>query len=58
LKFKSEQSSIIVQYERRLQYYTAVWIHVNEHFNSSFSSSQHKYTQLDTSETSSHNVIN
>ena len=48
-------------YERTLdvllQYYTAVWIHLNEHVNSSFNSSQHKYTQLDTSETSSHNVI-
>jgi len=33
--FKSDQLSIIVQYERLLQYYTAVWIHLNEHISSS-----------------------
>jgi len=41
LKFKSEQSSVTVQYERLLQYNnTAVWRHLNEHVNSSLSSTQ------------------
>ena len=35
---------------------TSTSVHLNEHVNSSFSSSQHKYTQLNTSETSSQNA--
>jgi len=68
LSIENSFSSLLLQYvhilevqKRPIVHYCAVRtstsVHLNQHVNSSFSSSQYKYTQLDTSETSSHNVI-
>ena len=64
LQFLFRKTNNSWRYERKWEWvfflntvYKAVWIHLNEHFNNSFNSSQLKHTQLDASETSSHNVI-